>query len=222
MLKMPLNFQLSEFIEAAATSASTYSLEDIIRVTVKSALQEELAQVRRECCNMLADLNEQWQIKYDLLRDELMTTRPTSPVQLKRPLPDFRHIVRLHGQLFENFRKPPEKRVRTQAHVQLKLDVWNPQHVNGYWLIPLHRPDQTEGRKRIKDIMEQVDELGRDRIKYAGRLGCVAVYVTRHDQLIMQYGDEIIGFDPPRTKHVDDNVIAAVLKWDWEMGKQKS
>jgi hypothetical protein len=85
--------------------------------------------------------------------------------------------------------------------VQLKLEVWIEKQHNGYWLIPVHRPDRTEGRKRIKEIMPQVDELGRDQIKYAGKLGNnLEVYVGHNNRLTcdMANGSNSIHLDVHR------------------------
>ena len=202
-------------------------IETLIRLMVNMAMCETENRIMQKVRNLLADYDEQLLLKVERMIDNHvpLTTQTTqsTPTEQKRPLPDLANITRMRSQLFENFRKPKAKQIKNQAHVQLKLDIWvsagtDPQQrINGYWLIPVHRPDRTEGRKRIKEIMPQVDELGRDQIKYAGKLGkTIAVYITQNDRLMMHYGDESIAFNPPQTKHADDDAIASVLRWDWD------
>jgi hypothetical protein len=216
-----------------------YSAREV-RVLIKlshmennTRLTEELREYVRE---KIAVAVEQERFKYERQFDELNARldvpksgpSPQSPTLQKRALPDPASIVRIQAQLFENFRKPPERRSKTQAHVQLKLYVWtcpvediekHPMGNQGYWLVPLHRPDRAEGRKRIPEIMSRVDELGRDWVQYAG---CVmgggkvveqSAYVGHNNRLMMEINDRVIEFGTPMSKPDDAKENAHALRW---------
>ena len=201
--------------QAVFDAAHAFTQQDGIRAAFAMAVREHTAHLERRFANMLTDNDEQWRIKFDMLRDELMaqsTPRPKPETQLTKPLPPPDQISKMKAELYENFHKPKAEKPKTQANVQLRIRI-NGQ--KGYWLIPLHQPNRSDGRKRIQPIMPHIDAIGRDTFKYAGcRDGDTEqAYIDTKNQLTMKVADQSFVFNPPKMKNDTDDEDAPPMRW---------
>jgi hypothetical protein len=205
--------------QAVFDAAHASTQQDGIRALIAQAAREANANVARKFAEELADHDEEmkiWcQIQLDMQRDELMaqsTSRPKPETQLTKPLPPPDQISKMEVELYENFHKPKAEKPKTQANVQLRIRI-NGQ--KGYWLIPLHQPNRSDGRKRIQPIMPHIDAIGRDTFRYAGcRDGDIEqAYIDTQNQLTMKIADQSFVFTQPKMKNDTDAKDAPPMRW---------
>lgn len=206
-----------------------------VRAMIKLALMEAETNTRRQLNEFKADLMRQiadvmqqerlWhERQYALLES---STRPSAEGAKPLPAPD--QITKITAQKFDNRHKSKEER-QGQAAIQLKVCVWTcaPELVerypegNGYWYVPLHRPDDKDGRRCITEIMPAIDEIGRDVIQQAGILQVKKkkvidqwAYLSQANRLVLRLGEEDLDFGKPRTKASDHQKNAALMRWTW-------
>ncbi len=205
--------------QAVFDAAHAFTQQDGIRALIAQAAREANAHLMRRFAEELTDHDEQmkiWcQIQLDMQRDELMAQSPSRPkpeTQLTKPLPPPDQISKMEVELYENFHKPKAEKPKTQANVQLRI------RINGqkdYWLIPLHQPNRSDGRKRIQPIMPHIDAIGRDTFRYAGcRDGDIEqAYIDTQNQLTMKIADQSFVFTPPKMKNDTDAKYAPPMRW---------
>ncbi len=201
--------------QAVFDAAHAFTQQDGIRAALAMAVRDHTAHLEGRFANMLADNDEQWRVKFGMLRDELMsqsTSRPKPETRLTKPLPAPDQISKMEVELYENFRKPKAEKPKTQANVQLRIRI-NDQ--KGYWLIPLHQPSRSDGRKRIQPIMPHIDAIGRDTFRYAGcRDGDTEqAYIDTKNQLTMKVAGQSFEFNPPKMKNDTDDEDAPPMRW---------
>ena len=218
MFRMTINYQLSGLLEAAAASSHEYSIEDILRIVVEDAIRKDRQSMMQEFRILLADHDEQLLIKVERMIDGKLedhvptsTSTPKPETQLTKPLPSPDQIAKMEVELCENFHIPKEKRGKMPL-VQLRIRI---DGHKGYWLMPLHRPNHVDGRKRIKPIMDQIDAVGRDTYKYAGCRGdgVEQAYVDAHNQLRMRIAGHSFEFTSPKMKADDADKNAPPMRW---------
>jgi len=208
----------------------TYTAREV-RALLWLAMTETEQRVRQSLSAQLhetiRDAIQQTEYRLQDKLDSLTTASPTTnPSQTNAP--PFSQLVKIEAELYENFRKPKHERTRNQAHVQLKLKAWTADHqCNGYWLLPLHRPDRADGRKRIKGILPLLHEI--PDILYAGCFGspddgldatsiadtCQTAIVNNKYALTMIVNGECLSFSEPKTKHETYQKHAPDRRWFW-------
>lgn len=209
-------FEIPSLLMPAKPAEPEIDQETLIRLMVDMAVREMRSQMMHDVRNLLADREEQLLFKIERIIDAKLaehvpSAKPRPETHLTQPLPPPDQIGRMKVELYENFRKPKAEQPKTQAKVQLRIRV---EGHDDYWLLPLHRPDRGDGRKRIQPIMLQVDELGRDQIKYAGcRFGDTEqAYITHQNRLRMRIAGQWFEFTQPKMMEGGDGK-ALQMRW---------
>jgi hypothetical protein len=188
-----------------------------IQALLKMIEQQEKSIVNweRRFDEKLYNIEDQWKIKFDELRNRFNDTPATrsKPItHLTKPLPSPDQIKSMDVELYENFHKPKTQQTKTQAKVQLRIKI---NESADYWLMPIHRPTTARGRQRIQPIIAEIDAIGRDTFKYAGCRGgdTEQALINHQNRLFMMISGTMLTFTEPKMKNESDGNNAPSMRW---------